>query len=170
MPEYLFDVDETAKRLGGVSRWSIYCWKNQGRLKATKVGDANDVPRIGCSRLLAPLQRSRGPDRCPQPREPHSRHASQSRDPEDKAADPLTARTTSAMTRLLPPHGFARLCGLITLQDETMTKVQLARIDFDYCTVDGEDRGFIKQRALLIHDMARKTGEAIRRSGSGSRK
>lgn len=38
MPEYLFDVDETAKRLGGVSRWSIYCWKNQGRLKATKVG------------------------------------------------------------------------------------------------------------------------------------
>ena len=34
----LLNVDEAAKRLGGVSRWSIYSWMSTGRLKKTKIG------------------------------------------------------------------------------------------------------------------------------------
>lgn len=38
MTYLLLNVDEAAKRLGGVSRWSIYSWMSTGRLKKTKVG------------------------------------------------------------------------------------------------------------------------------------
>jgi excisionase family DNA binding protein len=34
----LLNVEEAAKRLGGVSRWSIYSWMSTGRLKKTKIG------------------------------------------------------------------------------------------------------------------------------------
>ena len=36
--ETLVSVEEAAKRLGGVSRWTIYAWLSQGRLQRTKVG------------------------------------------------------------------------------------------------------------------------------------
>jgi excisionase family DNA binding protein len=38
MREVLLSVEESAQRLGGVSRWSIYAWMGQGRLRKTKVG------------------------------------------------------------------------------------------------------------------------------------
>jgi excisionase family DNA binding protein len=31
-------VEEAARRLGGVSKWTIYAWLSQGRLQRTKVG------------------------------------------------------------------------------------------------------------------------------------
>jgi excisionase family DNA binding protein len=34
----LLSVEQAAQRLGGVSRWSIYSWLSQGRLRKTKVG------------------------------------------------------------------------------------------------------------------------------------
>ncbi len=34
----LYSVEDAAAFLGGVSRYSIYAWVNQGRLKKTKVG------------------------------------------------------------------------------------------------------------------------------------
>jgi excisionase family DNA binding protein len=34
----LVPVDEAARRLGGVSRWSVYGWLSKGRLRKTKVG------------------------------------------------------------------------------------------------------------------------------------
>jgi excisionase family DNA binding protein len=36
--DFLLDVQQAAQRLGGVSRWSIYTWVAQGRLRKTKVG------------------------------------------------------------------------------------------------------------------------------------
>jgi excisionase family DNA binding protein len=36
--ESLYSVAEAAKRLGGISKWSIYSWMSQGRLRKTKVG------------------------------------------------------------------------------------------------------------------------------------
>jgi excisionase family DNA binding protein len=36
--ENLFSVEEAAKRLGGVSKWTIHAWLSQGRLQRTKVG------------------------------------------------------------------------------------------------------------------------------------
>jgi excisionase family DNA binding protein len=38
MTYLLLNVEEAAKRLGGVSRWSIYSWMSTGRLKKTKIG------------------------------------------------------------------------------------------------------------------------------------
>lgn len=38
MKQVLLSVEEAAQRLGGVSRWTIYSWLSQGRLRKTKVG------------------------------------------------------------------------------------------------------------------------------------
>ena len=36
--EQLVSVTEAAKRLGGISRWTIHAWLSQGKLQRTKVG------------------------------------------------------------------------------------------------------------------------------------
>jgi excisionase family DNA binding protein len=36
--EALLSIDEAAKRLGGISKWTVYAWLSQGRLQRTKVG------------------------------------------------------------------------------------------------------------------------------------
>jgi excisionase family DNA binding protein len=36
--EELFSVRETARKLGGVSLWTVRAWISQGRLEKTKVG------------------------------------------------------------------------------------------------------------------------------------
>ncbi len=38
MSEALLSVEQAAQRLGGVSRWSVYAWLSQGRIRKTKVG------------------------------------------------------------------------------------------------------------------------------------
>ncbi len=38
MTQALLSVEETARRLGGVSVWTIYSWLSKGRLRKTKVG------------------------------------------------------------------------------------------------------------------------------------
>jgi excisionase family DNA binding protein len=37
-PETLHSVEGAAARCGGVSKWAIYLWLSQGRLRKTKVG------------------------------------------------------------------------------------------------------------------------------------
>ncbi len=34
----LLSVSEAARRLGGISKWTIYAWLSQGKLLRTKVG------------------------------------------------------------------------------------------------------------------------------------
>jgi len=34
----LVSVPEAAKRLGGISKWTVHAWLSQGKLKRTKVG------------------------------------------------------------------------------------------------------------------------------------
>jgi excisionase family DNA binding protein len=36
--ENLISVEEAAKRLGGISKWTVHAWLSQGRLRRTKVG------------------------------------------------------------------------------------------------------------------------------------
>jgi excisionase family DNA binding protein len=36
--EKLFSVEEAARRLGGISKWTVHAWLSQGRLQRTKVG------------------------------------------------------------------------------------------------------------------------------------
>lgn len=38
MTDALLSVEQAAERLGGVSRWTVYSWMSQGRLRKTKVG------------------------------------------------------------------------------------------------------------------------------------
>jgi len=38
MTQQLLSVEEAALRLGGVSRWTIYSWLSQKKLRKTKVG------------------------------------------------------------------------------------------------------------------------------------
>jgi excisionase family DNA binding protein len=38
MADPLMSVTEAAKYLGGISKWTIYAWLSQGRLRRTKVG------------------------------------------------------------------------------------------------------------------------------------
>jgi excisionase family DNA binding protein len=38
MTNSLLSVEEVARRLGGVSKWSIYSWLSQKKLVKTKVG------------------------------------------------------------------------------------------------------------------------------------
>jgi excisionase family DNA binding protein len=34
----LLSVSEVSRRLGGISKWTVYAWLSQGRLERTKVG------------------------------------------------------------------------------------------------------------------------------------
>ena len=34
----LYSVDEAAKFLGGISKWTVHAWLSQGRMQRTKVG------------------------------------------------------------------------------------------------------------------------------------
>lgn len=36
--ETLLSVEEAARRLGGISKWTLHAWLSQGRLQRTKVG------------------------------------------------------------------------------------------------------------------------------------
>lgn len=36
--DQLLSVDEAAKRLGGLSKWTVHAWLSQGKLRRTKVG------------------------------------------------------------------------------------------------------------------------------------
>jgi excisionase family DNA binding protein len=36
--DVLLSVSEAAKRLGGISKWTVHAWLSQGRLNRTKVG------------------------------------------------------------------------------------------------------------------------------------
>ena len=36
--ENLLSVQEAAKRLGGISKWTVHAWLSQGKLRRTKVG------------------------------------------------------------------------------------------------------------------------------------
>ena len=36
--DQLLSISEAAKRLGGISKWTVHAWLSQGRLQRTKVG------------------------------------------------------------------------------------------------------------------------------------
>jgi excisionase family DNA binding protein len=38
MVETLLSVEETARRLGGISKWTVHAWLSKGKLRRTKVG------------------------------------------------------------------------------------------------------------------------------------
>jgi excisionase family DNA binding protein len=39
----LLSVEETARRLGGISKWTVHAWLAKGKLRRTKVGSRTMV-------------------------------------------------------------------------------------------------------------------------------
>ena len=50
--EALLSVEETARRLGGVSKWTIYAWLSQGKLLRTKVGGRTMVRESELAKVI----------------------------------------------------------------------------------------------------------------------
>lgn len=60
----LLSVGEVAKRLGGISKWTVYAWLSQGRLQRTKVGGRTMVRESELAKVIqdggkSPAPRSR---------------------------------------------------------------------------------------------------------------
>jgi len=58
LEDELMSVQEAAKRLGGISKWTVYAWLSQGRLQRTKVGSRTMIRQ---SQLLRILKEGSGP-------------------------------------------------------------------------------------------------------------
>jgi excisionase family DNA binding protein len=50
--ETLYSVEEAAKKLGGVSKFTIYAWMSRGRLERTRVGGRVMVRESSLIKLL----------------------------------------------------------------------------------------------------------------------
>ncbi len=48
----LVSVEEAAKRLGGISKWTVYAWLSQGRLRRTKIGSRTMIRESELERLI----------------------------------------------------------------------------------------------------------------------
>jgi excisionase family DNA binding protein len=48
----LISVEEAAKRLGGISKWTVYAWLSQGRLRRTKVGSRTMIRESELQRVM----------------------------------------------------------------------------------------------------------------------
>jgi excisionase family DNA binding protein len=61
--EALLSIDEAAKRLGGISKWTVYAWLSQGRLQRTKVGGRTMIRESELARVIQDGGKSAGPAR-----------------------------------------------------------------------------------------------------------
>lgn len=48
----LLSVEEAAKRLGGISKWTAFAWLSQGRLQRTKVGGRTMVRESELTKVI----------------------------------------------------------------------------------------------------------------------
>ncbi len=59
--ENLLSVNEVAKRLGGISKWTVHAWLSQGRLKRTKVGGRTMIRESELAKVIEEGGKSRAP-------------------------------------------------------------------------------------------------------------
>ena len=57
--EPLVSVEEAARLLGGVSKWTIYAWLSQGRLQRTKIGSRTMLRESELARFVEDENRSK---------------------------------------------------------------------------------------------------------------
>ena len=63
----LISVNEAARRLGGISKWTVHAWLSQGRLQRTKVGARTMIRESELTRVIDEGGKSAAPSR---PKEP----------------------------------------------------------------------------------------------------
>ena len=61
--ENLLSVEEAAKRLGGLSKWTIHSWLSQGKLQRTKVGSRTMVRESELAKVIEDGGKSATPGR-----------------------------------------------------------------------------------------------------------
>jgi excisionase family DNA binding protein len=59
----LFSVDEAAKRLGGISKWTVHAWLSQGKLQRTKVGGRTMIRESELQKVIQDGGKSPAPNR-----------------------------------------------------------------------------------------------------------
>jgi excisionase family DNA binding protein len=59
--ENLLSVDEAAKRLGGISKWTVHAWLSQGKLQRTKVGGRTMIRESELAKVIEDGGKSRAP-------------------------------------------------------------------------------------------------------------
>lgn len=57
----LLSVEEAARRLGGISKWTVHAWLSQGRLQRTKVGSRTMIRESELQKVIQDGGKSIGP-------------------------------------------------------------------------------------------------------------
>jgi excisionase family DNA binding protein len=50
--EMLLSVEEAARRLGGISKWTVHAWLGSGKLRRTKVGSRTMIRESELQRVI----------------------------------------------------------------------------------------------------------------------
>ena len=61
--ENLFSVEEAARRLGGLSKWTVHAWLSQGKLQRTKVGSRTMIRESELQKVIDDGGKSPAPGR-----------------------------------------------------------------------------------------------------------
>ena len=61
--EQLLSIEETARRLGGISKWTVHAWLSQGRLRRTKVGGRTMIRESELQKVIQDGGKSPAPTR-----------------------------------------------------------------------------------------------------------
>jgi len=59
--DVLVSVTEAAKRLGGISKWTVHAWLSQGRMQRTKVGGRTMIRESELLKVIQDGGKSRSP-------------------------------------------------------------------------------------------------------------
>jgi excisionase family DNA binding protein len=60
----LISVEEAAKRLGGLSKWTIHAWLSKGKMQRTKVGGRTMIRESELQKVIDDGGKSPAPKRC----------------------------------------------------------------------------------------------------------
>jgi excisionase family DNA binding protein len=61
--DVLLSIDDAARRLGGISKWTIHAWLSQGRLQRTKVGSRTMIRESELEKVIETGGKSPAPGR-----------------------------------------------------------------------------------------------------------
>jgi excisionase family DNA binding protein len=56
----LLSVEEVARRLGGISKWTVHAWLSQGKLQRTKVGGRTMIRESELAKVIEEGGKSKG--------------------------------------------------------------------------------------------------------------
>lgn len=62
--EKLYSVQDAARQLGGISKWTIHSWLSKGKLQRTKVGGRTMIRESELRRIIGDSCRPEKPRSC----------------------------------------------------------------------------------------------------------